>query len=133
MDSIVFLDRGTITVPMRKPSFAHTWADYDRTAPEETVERLSAATIAVTNKVKLREPELTQLSRLKFIAITATGFDNVDLAVCRKLGIGVANAPGYARQSVPEHVLMLILALRRNLPAYREAVRAGRWQTSPQP
>src|ERR1700733_4080219 len=121
MQSIVFLDRGTITVPMRQPSFAHAWADFDRTAPEETVERLRSATIAVTNKVKLREPELEQLPQLKFIAITATGFDNVDLAVCRQRGIGVANAPGYARHSVPEHVLMLILALRRNLPAYCEA------------
>ena len=86
-----------------------------------------------TNKVKLREAELSALPELKFIAITATGFDNVDVAFCRKQGIGVANVPGYARQSVPEHVLLLILALRRNLPAYLKAVRDGRWQESLQP
>lgn len=133
MQTIVFLDRGTVTVPFRKPSFAHEWLDYAHTAPEETIERLRDATIAVTNKVKLRETELSELPKLKFIAITATGFDNVDLAACRQRKILVANVPGYARQSVPEHVLMLILALRRNLPAYQKAVKAGRWQHSAQP
>src|ERR1035437_2068356 len=103
METIVFLDRGTVTVPFRKPTFPHEWVDYDRTAPEETVERLQDATIAVTNKVKLREAELSALPQSKFIAITATGFDNVDVAICRKRGIGGANVPGYARQSIPEH------------------------------
>ena len=133
MESIVFLDRGTVTVPFRKPGIAHEWLDYERTAPEETVERLRGATIAVTNKVKFREAELSALPQLKLIAITATGFDNVDLAACRKHGVLVSNVPGYARQSVPEHVMMLILALRRNLPAYQKAIRDGRWQISPQP
>ncbi len=133
METIVFLDRGTITVPMRKPHFPHEWVDYDRTLPEETVERLRSATIAVTNKVKLREAELSALPNLKFISITATGYDNVDLAFCRKHKVAVANVPGYARNSVPEHVIMMMLALRRNLPAYREAVRAGRWQKALQP
>ncbi len=129
----MFLDRGTITVPMRKPRFPHEWMDYDRTRPEETVERLGPATIAVTNKVKLGKSELSPLAKLKLIAITATGYDNVDLASCRQRGIDVSNVPGYARNSVPEHVMMLILALRRNLPAYRDAVREGRWQKALQP
>jgi len=133
METIVFLDRGTVTVPFRKPAIAHEWLDYERTAPGETVERLKAATVAVTNKVKIGEPEFSALPQLKFIAITATGYDNIDLAACRKRGILVSNVPGYARQSVPEHVMMLILALRRNLPAYQKAVREGRWQHSPQP
>jgi len=133
MQKIIFLDRGTVTVVFRKPAIPHEWIDYDHTSPEETVERLRGAAIAVTNKVKLREADLAQLPDLKFIAITATGFDNIDLPACRTRGITVSNVPGYARESVPEHVLMLILALRRNLPAYREAVQAGRWQTSTQP
>src|ERR1035437_1612781 len=121
METIVFLDRGTVTAPFRKPSIAHEWLDYERTSPEETVERLRGATIAVTNKVKLRETELSALPDLKFIAITATGYDNVDLAACKKRGVYVSSVPGYARQSVPEHVMMLILALRRKLPPYPTA------------
>jgi glycerate dehydrogenase len=133
METIVFLDRGTVTVPFRKPSFPHAWLEYDRTAAEETAQRLREATLVVTNKVKLKEAELSAAPQLKFIAITATGFDNVDLVYCRKRGIVVSNVPGYARGSVPEHILMLILALRRNLPAYQQTIRAGRWQASLQP
>lgn len=133
MTKIVFLDRGTVTVPLRKPRIAHEWVDFERTEPGETVERLKDATIAVTNKVKLQERELSELPQLKYIAITATGFDNVDFAFCQKRGIQVSNVPGYARESVPEHVMMLILALRRNLPAYEQAIKAGRWQISSQP
>jgi glycerate dehydrogenase len=133
METIVFLDRGTVRVPFPKPQIAHRWQDYGRTAPEETIGRLRGATMAVTNKVQLREPELSELPKLRFIAITATGYDNIDLAACKKRGVLVSNVPGYARQSVPEHVMMLILALRRNLPAYLKAIRDGRWQISPQP
>src|SRR5207237_7140149 len=90
------------------------------------------ATIAISNKLALREPELSQLPELKLIAIAATGSDNVDLDYCRKHGIAVSNTRGYAVNSVPEHVLMMILALRRNLLAYRADVQAGLWDQSKQ-
>ena len=132
MEKIVFLDRGTLTVPMRKPKFAHEWTDYERTTPSETVERLEAATIAISNKVRLGPKELSELPNLKLIAVTATGVNNIDIEGCRKKKIAVANVPGYAWNSVSEHVMMLMLALRRNLPALREGVRTGRWQASGQ-
>ena len=128
METIVFLDRGTVTVPFRKPAFRHEWVDYERTLPEETLDRIRHATVVVTNKVNLRGPELEGAPHLKLIAVTATGFDNIDLEACRKRGILAANVPGYARHSVLEHVMTLVLALRRNLPAYQQAIRAGRWK-----
>jgi glycerate dehydrogenase len=66
------------------------------------------------------------------IAIAATGSDNIDLEYCRTHGIAVSNTRGYAINSVPEHVLMMILALRRNLLAYRTDVQNGLWQQSKQ-
>jgi glycerate dehydrogenase len=131
MEHIVFLDRDTMRVPMRSPEFSHTWKDYPRTLPEHTVARLADATIAVTNKVRLHKSELSQLPKLRFIAITATGFDNVDVAFARECGIKVANVAHYARQSVPEHVFMMMLALRRNLLTFRQAIEKGEWQASP--
>ena len=47
MQRIVFLDRESLPVPLRKPSFAHEWAEYDRTAPDEVASRLEGATIAI--------------------------------------------------------------------------------------
>ncbi len=128
---IVFLDKSTIQVPLRPPAFPHQWVDFSHTRPDQTVARLQDAVIVVTNKVRLHEAELSKLPRVQFIAITATGYDNVDLTWCRKHGIGVANVPGYARDSVPEHVLMMILALRRNLMGFQRSVAEGHWQTSP--
>jgi glycerate dehydrogenase len=127
-ERIVFLDRDTFQARFKRPSFDHEWRDYPSTAPDQIVERLRGATIAITNKVPLGERELSALPDLRMIAVAATGVDRIDLAYCRQRGITVANVPDYARHTVPEHVFMLILALRRNLIAYREALQRGAWQ-----
>ena len=128
--NIVFLDRDSLIATIRPPAFAHSWQDHAATAPGEVVERLRGATIAITNKVPLREAELARLPDLKMIAVAATGTDNVDLQACRARGIVVANIRNYSLVSVPEHCFALMLALRRNLRAYMADVDAGRWQES---
>src|SRR6266850_4377442 len=132
MERIVFLERDTIAADFRRPNFDHEWIEFGESFQDEVVERLRGATIAISNKLALREPELSQLPELKLIAIAATGSDNIDLDYCRRHGIAVSNARGYAVNSVPEHVLMMILALRRNLLAYRADVQNGLWQKSNQ-
>jgi glycerate dehydrogenase len=92
------------------------------------LERLRDATIAITNKVPLRETELSQLPELKFIAVAATGVDIIDLNYCRQRHLPVANVRNYAQHAVPEHVFTLILVLRRNLFNYREDVKRGAWE-----
>jgi glycerate dehydrogenase len=131
-DHIVFLDRGSIRAKLRQPAFAHTWRDYDNTAPEDVAARLHEATIAISNKVPMRRAVLAQLPRLKLIAVCATGTDNIDLEYCREKNISVCNIRHYARHAVPEHVFSLMLALRRNLLAYLRDVRAGAWQRAEQ-
>lgn len=130
MERIVFLDRSTLNASVRRPAFEHEWTDYETTAKEEIVERLKDATIAITNKVPLREAELARLPNLKFIAVAATGVDIIDVPYCRTRSIPVSNVRNYARHAVPEHVFMLILALRRNLISYRDDVVRGAWQTA---
>ena len=132
MERIVFLERDTLTVALRRPEFEHTWRDYGSTRPGEVFERLKGATVAVVNKLPLRADLLERLPDLKLIAVAATGTDNIDLEFCRARGIEVRNVRGYARETVPEHVLMMALALSRNLVGLREDVRAGLWQRSEQ-
>jgi glycerate dehydrogenase len=132
MERIIFLERNTIAANFRTPAFAHEWIEYGESSQAQVVERLQGATIAISNKLAIREPELSQLPDLKLISIAATGADNIDLDYCRAHGIAVSNARGYASNSVPEHVLMLILALRRNLLAYRADVQNGLWQKAKQ-
>jgi glycerate dehydrogenase len=130
MEKIVFLDRDSLVANVRAPAFAHAWQDHGATAPEQVVERLRGATIAITNKVPLRADAIAQLPALKMVAVAATGTDNVDLAACAARGIVVSNIRDYSLVSVPEHCFTLMLALRRNLVAYRADVEAGLWQAS---
>jgi glycerate dehydrogenase len=132
LEKIVFLDRSTLKANIRRPAFEHEWVDYAETRPDEVVLRLSGASIAITNKVPLRSAELSRLPNLKLIAVAATGTDIIDLEYCRQRGIVVSNVRNYARHSVPEHVMMLILALRRSLLAYRAEIQDGAWQRASQ-
>jgi glycerate dehydrogenase len=134
MMKIVFLDRSTIApqIRLRRPGFAHELVEHAGTRPEQIVARLAGATVAVINKVPLSAETLAQLPDLKLIAVAATGTDCVDKAYCATHGIAVSNIRGYAVHTVPEHAFALMLALRRNVIAYRDDVISGRWQASGQ-
>ena len=132
MERIVFLDRDSIQANFRRPYFPHEWQDYPVTLAAQVVERLEDATIAISNKIPVMADSLAQLKSLRMIAVCATGTNNVDLDYCRAHGIVVSNIRNYAMHTVPEHVFALILALRRNLPGYREDVRNGLWQKTEQ-
>lgn len=131
---IIFLDRDTLSVQttLRRPGFDHEWVEHARTNVDEVPGRIADADIVITNKVKLPAEALGAAPRLRLIAVAATGTDNVDLPACRAQGIVVSNVRNYAVHTVPEHTFALIFALRRSICAYRDAVRAGRWQAARQ-
>jgi glycerate dehydrogenase len=134
MTRIVFLDRGTMG-PLKqlvRPAFAHEWTEYDRTRPDEVVQRLAKCDIVISNKVPIRRESIARLPRLKMIAIPATGYDAFDIDACAERGIVVSNVRGYAIDTVPEHTFALILALRRSLAGFRGDVIAGKWQEADQ-
>ena len=130
--NVVFLDRSTLRANVRRPAFEHVWNDHSTTAAAEILSRLGDATIAITNKVPLRAETLSKLPKLKMIAVAATGYDVIDIDYCKVHGIAVANIRNYAVHTVPEHAFALILALRRNLLAYRRDVENGVWQQAEQ-
>lgn len=130
MEKIVFLDSATIPahIHIPTPSFDHTWTSYEETAPDQIIDRLADATMVIVNKVVLDEPILSKLPNLKLIAVSATGYNNIDLAWCHQHNLPVCNIRGYATRSVPEHVIALSFALRRNLTAYHRDIEDGVWQ-----
>lgn len=132
--NIVFLDRDTLSpdTQLRAPGFAHQWQAHGRTTAAQAAERIADADIVLVNKVPLRADTLAQARKLKLIAVAATGTDNIDLAACQARGITVSNVRNYAVHTVPEHTFSLMFALRRSICAYRDAVRAGRWQAAGQ-
>ena len=132
MLNIVFLDRTGIpaTHHIPRPSFPHNWIEYDRTSAEETYERAKDADIVITSKVLFGRELLAKLPKLKLIAITATGTNNVDLVAAKELGIAVKNVTGYSSVTVPEHVLGMIFSLKHSLMSYhRDQVTSDRWAT----
>lgn len=131
---IVFLDSTAIPkhIPIPRPKFEHQWVEYEHTLPIQTVERAKDADIVVTSKVIFDREIMKQLPKLKLIAITATGTNNVDLEAAKELGITVKNVTGYSSITVPEHVLGLIFALKHSLMNWYKDQLSARWADSQQ-
>ena len=131
---IVFLDSTAVPphLPIPRPDFAHEWIEYEYTAPEQTVERMKDADIAVTSKVIFSREVMQQLPKLKLIAVTATGTNNIDLLAAKELGIAVKNVTGYSSVTVPEHVIGFIFAFKHSLMGWHKDQLEGRWGQSKQ-
>jgi glycerate dehydrogenase len=131
---IVFLDQATFpdSVRIHPPAAPHRWREYPRSAPEEVAGRLAEATVAITNKARIDAAAMAAAPKLRLIAVSATGMDNVDQAAAAARGVAVRNVSGYAMTAVAEHAMMLMLALARRLDAHRAAVLDGSWTRSPQ-
>ncbi|GEA50466.1 lactate dehydrogenase [Vibrio inusitatus NBRC 102082] len=134
LPKVVFLDKATIPahVLFRELNFSHQWVEYDYTSPEQLKERLTGAEVVISNKVALNGSILRQFPSIKLIAVSATGTNNVDLDYCIENQIAVCNIQGYATRSVPEHVVGMIFALKRNLFAYHQDIEKGVWQKDKQ-
>ncbi|UXY14039.1 D-2-hydroxyacid dehydrogenase [Chitiniphilus purpureus] len=128
---IVFLDRATLPCTVRRPDLPHHWCEFAASTPAEAAVRLHDATVAITNKVPITAQVLQAAPQLQLIAVAATGYNIIDLPACRERGVAVCNVRDYAVHGVAEHALMLMLALARQLPAYRADVAAGAWQRAP--
>lgn len=103
---------------------------WDATAPAEVTERLRGHQVALVNKVVLDERHFSAVPELKFIAVTATGLNNIDMEAARARGIRVANVSGYARPAIVQHTFGLLFALAGSLLRYNTDVREGRWARS---
>jgi glycerate dehydrogenase len=103
---------------------------FDVTSEAQVAPRIRDAAYVLANKIRLTDALLEQCPHLRFIGLTATGTDNVDLAAAMRHGIAVCNIRDYCSQSVAEHVFGCLLSLTHSLPRYHADVRAGEWQKS---
>ena len=103
---------------------------YDRTGPGELLSRAASAEILLTNKLKLDREHILKLSSLKYIGVTATGTNVVDLAAAREKGVVVTNVPAYGTNSVAQTTFALLLELTHHVGHHAQTVREGRWSRS---
>ena len=104
---------------------------YKTSTVEEARERLMDADIAIVNKVPMRAESLDGANNLKMIALTATGYNNVDLGYAKKRGIRVANVSGYSTDSVVQHTFALMFYVMEKLSYYDSYVKSGAYAKAP--
>lgn len=104
---------------------------YDRTAPEEVLERARGAEAILTNKVIITAEHIAALPDLKYIGVLATGYNIIDIAAAKERSIVVTNIPAYSTPSVGQMAFAHILNITQQVHHYSEEVREGRWTNSP--
>lgn len=104
---------------------------YDRTLQEEeTVRRIGDAEVVVTNKCLITRSVIDRCPNLKYIAVTATGYNVVDTVYAREKGIPVSNVPAYGTATVAQFAIALLLELCCHVAHHDKAVHEGRWESS---
>lgn len=103
---------------------------YDRTSPEEVIERAKDSEILLTNKTVLDSNVISSLPKLKYIGVLATGYNVVDTEEAKRRGVVVTNIPSYSTMSVAQRVFALLLAVTDRPEHYAIANREGAWSRS---
>lgn len=128
----VFLDFGTMGAEDLDPSTLAAVVPnlevFDSTPPELVAERIDGVEFVFANKVRMTAELISNASDLRFIGLTATGVDNVDLDAAEKHDVAVCNIRSYCTQSVVEHVFAVLLNLTHSIRQYDRSARSGAWQ-----
>lgn len=103
---------------------------YDRSTPEEAIERVSDCDVLIINKIKVNKELIDAAPSLKLICEAATGVNNIDLAYAESKGIPVLNAVGYSTDSVVQATFMHLLSLVGRISYYDNAVKTGAYSRS---
>jgi glycerate dehydrogenase len=103
---------------------------HDRTPPGQVAARCADAEVLITNKALVPREVIAALPKLRFITVTATGFNIVDAAAARERGIPVSNVPLYGTRAVAQFTIAMLLELCHHIGAHSDSVRAGDWVKS---
>ena len=129
---VVFLDASSLPCGLVFPADSNIdYQAYESTSADQAGDRIAHAHVVITNKVRLDSAQLQEARLLELVGVAAAGTDNVDLEAAKRLGIRVRNVPDYGSESVAEHAVATLFALRRELLTYAAAARDGRWRASP--
>ena len=129
---IVILDRCTVTKGDVDLTVFEKFGDveyYDLLSKNEIIDVLQGSEAVVCNKAII-DKEIINNTKLGFIGLFATGYNNIDIDYAREKGIVVCNVPGYSTDSVVQHTFSLLLELAGNTAKYIESVNDGEWKRS---
>lgn len=101
---------------------------YERTMVDEISHKALDAEVLITNKCSLSRQTLQELPDLRYIGVTATGYNIVDLPFCQDKGIIVTNVPSYSTRSVAQAVFAHVLRFTHRVEKHADSVREGKWE-----
>ena len=132
MIKIVFLDAKTVgEVPnFRVLEKQGALKIYERTLPEEVLDRCAGSDVVITSKVFMSREIMEALPDLKLICVAATGMNNIDLEAASKLNIKVKNVAGYSTESVAQLTFAMLLFLVNRIQYYDNYVKSGAYPKS---
>ena len=103
---------------------------FDKTPPERVASRIGLCDVLMTSKCQITREIMANAPNLKYIGLTATGYNNVDVKAAADLGIAVTNVPSYATDAVAQHTMALILEITNNVGLHNRSVQEGEWTNS---
>ena len=103
---------------------------FDKTPPERVTSRIGLCDVLMTSKCQITREIMANAPNLKYIGLTATGYNNVDVKAAADLGIAVTNVPSYATDAVAQHTMALILEITNNVGLHNRSVQEGEWTNS---
>src|SRR3982750_3577507 len=104
---------------------------YDRMSATEIVDKCKDANIIITNKTPISSAVIDSAKGLSLIAVTATGYNIIDISEAKKRAISVCNVPSYGTHSVAQHAFALLLGLSNHVGENAASVQSGEWYSSP--
>ena len=103
---------------------------YETTKAEDVIPRCLDAEAVLTNKVPFTRETMERLPKLRYIGVTATGYNIIDTKAASEMGITVTNVPEYSTEGVAESVFAHILEFTQRTADLAEDVRKGKWAES---
>ena len=130
---IVVLDRSCLTADYLDWSKLNTLGEvtiYEKTSPEQRVERIGDAQIVLTNSTLMDETVFSKCPELKYIGVFSTGYNHINLEDAKKYGITVCNAPSYGTKIVAQNAIALLLEVTNRIAKFNADVKNGYWVES---
>lgn len=127
---IVYLDSGIINpgdISWEKIESIGEFINYKKTPEPQIIERIGDADAILVDSACITKDIMKKCPALKFIGVSATGFDNVDIDAAGELGIAVANVPGYSTEAVAQHTFALLLSVTNKITEYNDIVTGNCW------
>lgn len=128
---IVELDRETLgyDIDTSVLKTIGSFEEHEAADLETTREYIKDADVIIFNKTKMNEELLKDAPNVKLLAITATGFDNIDLEYCKSRGIAAANVKAYSTPAVAQHTFAMALFILEKISYYDEYVKSGKYSS----